>query len=154
MSLAILSHISLSSYYMLYRLLHFAILTGYNIPRPLPRMLPIVCPNPPRQQARAAMTTTGCLILAFLCPPCISFRLSIVLTAVWAMLGGKEDGTEGVDSRVQVHCRNVVTGHYKYVTWHALSDRSANWPKPGLVTDRSVSVSSPAERGLSLSFPY
>ena len=52
MSLAILSHISLSSYYMLYKLLHFAILTGYSIPRLLPRTLPIVCSNPPLQGSR------------------------------------------------------------------------------------------------------
>ena len=93
---------------MLYKLLHFAILTGYSIPQLLPRTLlvPIVWQNHPRQQARAAMTITGRLILAFLCPPCISFRLSIVLTAVWAMLEGREDmgedtGTEGVDSYIQ-----------------------------------------------------
>ena len=41
------------------------------------------------------------------------------------------------------------TDHYKYVTWYALSDRSASWPKPTLATDQSVSVSSPAERGPS-----
>ena len=53
-----------------------------------------------------------------------------------------------VDSWVQAHHRNIfVTDHYKYVTWRALSDRSANWPKPGLVTHWSVGVSSPAERG-------